>query len=291
MVRPRILSAMASLRDTDIARQRGRATGAPVAAARAIASLLALITAVLLFGLVDLGTLFGLVDQSYVWSVSLETSWGAFFTFVLAGSYAWIAVLPSRSWPAVLLLGIAGITLVLTGALTGHLETLWLAIPLLASAALLARLTSRVAGPVPRVLRLRWLMLVIAVAGLVLWAPYVLHALAESRAVDERPWTDFTWGISHWPVQAALGVTLAFGAFVMAFWAPSRSLFRFVISVSATLIGVAMLAYPDRDGATETSLWAISVALWGTAVALSPQESRLPASERADRSATAGTTP
>jgi len=254
------------------ARQR-RDVDPVVVAARCVASLCALITAVPMFGLVDLGTLFGLVDQSTDWAVSLETSWGAFFTFVLTGSYVWVALVPSRPWPAIVLLCIAGITLMISGAITGHLQMLLVVIPTLGSAGLLVSLTSDSVGPVPRVMRVRWPFLVVAAAGLVLWPPYVLHALTGSRGVDEAPWTDFTWGFSHWPVQAATGMTLALGALVMALWPPSVPLFRFALSISATLIGVAMLAYPDRDGATESSLWAIVIALWGTTVALvSPHE-------------------
>jgi hypothetical protein len=258
---------MASRLSADPARQRGDVNPVGVAA-RCVASLCALVTAVPMFGLVDLGTLFGLVDQSYAWSVSLETSWGAFFTFVLTGSYVWVTFVPSWPWPAIVLLCIAGITLIVSGTIVGHLRLLLVAFPALGSAALLGSLTSDAAGPAPRVLRVRWPSLLIAVAGLVLWPPYVLHAVAESQGVGDRPWTDFTWGFSHWPVQAATGMTLAVGALVMAVWSPSIPLFRFAVSISATLIGVAMLAYPDPDGATEASLWAIAITLWGTAVAL-----------------------
>jgi hypothetical protein len=53
---------------------------------RAVAWCMVAVSAVGLFGIVDLMTLPGWVDQRYVWAVSLEASWGSLLTFVVAGS-------------------------------------------------------------------------------------------------------------------------------------------------------------------------------------------------------------
>jgi hypothetical protein len=66
----------------------------------------------LFYGLIDLSTLFDLADPAYEWAVPLDTSWGSLFTSVLAGAYVWIALMPGRSWPAVVQLGIAGTALI-----------------------------------------------------------------------------------------------------------------------------------------------------------------------------------
>lgn len=48
---------------------------------------------------------------------------------------------------------------------------------------------------------------------------------------------------------------------------------RVAASLSAAYDGAAMLAYPDRAGATEGHLWGVAMVLWGTLVALVPSPS------------------
>ena len=234
-------------------------------AVKPFAWFLAALAAVGLFGLVDLATLVGWVDQSYEWAVPLEVSWGALFTLVIAGSYAWIAFLPARSWPAVVQLGIAG-TALAVGSLAGlDGRPLWVAVPVAGSAVLFAWLTRERAGRFPREWSPDPAYLLLGAAGILIWLPYVLHALAASRAGAAG---DHTWGVEHWPVQGAAGLALAACAVVMAFWLPGRPLLRLTVSLSATLIGAADLAYPDRDGAMDLPLWGVVTVLWGTSIAL-----------------------
>ena len=81
---------------------------------RVVAWLMVAVSAVGLFGIADLMTLPGWVDQRYVWAVSLEASWGSLMTFIVAGSYASIALNPRDPWPGTVLLAVAGMSLVVS---------------------------------------------------------------------------------------------------------------------------------------------------------------------------------
>lgn len=246
------------------------AASGPIASARMqavkpLAWIMAGFASVVYYGLVDLGSIFELSDPAYLWAVPLEASWGVLFTFVIAGSYVWIALMPARSWPAVVQLGIAGAALVVGSVAGLDGRPMAVAVPLIGSAVLFAWLTFEVAGKFPRTWSLNVPYLLLAAAGSMIWLPYALNAFAKSRAGAEG---DTTWGIEHWPVQGATGVALAAGAAAMAFWTPGRPLMRLSVSLSAALIGAADLAYPDRAGAMSSPLWGIAMVIWGTAAAL-----------------------
>jgi hypothetical protein len=68
-------------------------------------------------------------------------------------------------------------------------------------------------------------------------------------------------------VQGATGVALLLAAVALGIWGRLPVLAASV-SVTAWVIGVAALGYPDRIGATEGTRWAFAAALWGVLVAL-----------------------
>lgn len=250
----------------------GKSFSARRRAVKTLAWFMVVLAAVLFFGLIDLGTVFGLSDPAYVWAVPLEASWGVLFTFLIAGSYVWIALVPARSWSAVVQLGIVAAAVAVASAAGLDGRPLWVAVPIAGSAVLFAWLTREAAGAFPHVWSPSLAYLLLAVAGVLIWVPYALHALAASR---EGTLGDETWGIDHWPVQGAAGLALGACAVVMTFWTPGRALLRLTVSLSATLIGAADLAYPDRAGAMDDPLWGISVVMWGVFIAL-PLPSRDP---------------
>lgn len=233
--------------------------------AKALAWFLAFVSAFLFFGIVDLLTLPGWVDPRYEWKVPLEVSWGSLFTFVVAGSYVRIARNPFEPWPAIGLLSITTAALILSSTLGIDARPLPVALVIGATVAVFARLARKSTAPFPRQWRMSWQHLVVAAAGIPLWLFYVLHALAMSR---EGRADDISWGIEHWPVQAAVGMTLALSAVLMAFWVPARSLLGVTTSLSAALIGTAMLAYPDRAGAMDNPMWGVAMVVWATVLAL-----------------------
>ncbi|WP_341358924.1 hypothetical protein V5H98_14335 [Georgenia sp. M64] len=234
--------------------------------ARVVAALFALIAAFILMGLIDLLTLPGWVNQDFEWEVPLEASWGALFTFFLAGAYVWVALYPQAPWPAFVQLAISGLALLVSAVAGTDWRPLALATGVAVSGLLLWRLVGR---PVPAVPGGRpsapWAMLAVAVLGVPLWLPYALTAFSQSRA---GVLGSITQGIEHWPVQGAVGVALMVGSLALAVWDDGRPLLRVAVSLSAVYIGMAELAYPDRAGAMGSLLWGIGVTLWGLLVAL-----------------------
>ena len=233
---------------------------------RVAAAILALAAAVLMMGLIDLGTLVGTSDPRYSWPVSLDVSWGGLFTFLLAGSYTWIAIRPRRALPAVVQLAVTSAALVVGAAAGLGTGPLWIAVPVAASAVAFARVLRQ---PIerPRWRRPSPLHLALAVAALPLWVPYVVSTAAVSASPHEAYITN---GIDHWPVQVAAGVALAVLPFLLAVWPAVRPLIRGCAALTAALIGVAQLAYPEREGSVMSELWAVVVVVWAVLVALVP---------------------
>jgi hypothetical protein len=233
---------------------------------RRLAGLMAAVAAVVLFGIADLMTLPGWVDQRYIWAVSLEASWGSLLTFIVAGSYASIALNPRQPWPGAVLLAVAAAALALGSVFGADARPLPLAAIVVGPAVVLVWLARDHAGPFPRTFKPSWPYLLPALAGLPLWISYAVHAFTMSRLEPNAGHE--TWGIEHWPVQGAAGLVLAASGLILAWWVPGRPLVRVAASLSAAYIGTAMLAYPDRDGAMGGPLWGIAMVLWGTVLAL-----------------------
>lgn len=235
---------------------------ARIATARILAGVLCLVAAVPYFGLIDLVTLIGWVNPQYVWPVPLDVSWGVLFTFFLAGGYGWIAVAPRAAAPGLAALLLGGLALLVGAAAGLDARPTPIGIAVLVSAAILAVLTG-VRRPVTG-WSVSWPHVVLAGIGAVLWIPYISAALEESRRGIGR---EITNGVDHWPVQAAAGLAILLGVALLAFWPPAHRMLSFAASFSGGIIGVATLAYPDRDGATEGMIWAILSVVWALAVA------------------------
>ena len=242
-------------------------------AVRAVAVLFVLIATLALMGLIDLFTLLGWVDQTYVWEVPLEASWGALFTFFVAGAYVWVGLFPHAPWPGLAQLGITGLALLLSAPAGRDWRPSVVALGVAGSAAVLWQLTGR--PPVSFVgrLSLHRAALTIALLGVPLWLPYALTAFRRSRAGELG---SVTQGIEHWPVQGAVAVALVVAALVLALWDDGRPLLRVAVSLSAVYIGMAELAYPDRGGAMGSTLWGVGVTLWGLLIALVALPRRVP---------------
>lgn len=244
----------------DVARPDAR----PVLA-RVVAVVLLLVSTILLMGIIDLFTLPGWVNQEFVWEVPLEASWGALFTFFLGGAYLWVALFPRTPWPALVQLAVGSVALLVGAAAGTDWRPLAVAVGVAASALALWRLTGRPASTPVVTWPVHRGPLAVAVLGLPLWLPYALVAFERSRA---GVLGSVTQGIEHWPVQGAVGVALVLGSLTLAVWPDGRPLLRVAVSLSAVYIGMAELAYPDREGAMQSLTWGIGVTLWGLLVAL-----------------------
>lgn len=235
--------------------------------ARLLASVLALVAAVLFMGLIDLATLPGWVNQEFEWPVPLEVSWGSLFTFFLAGGYVWVAAVPHRPEPGLVQIAIASVALAFSAAAGSDVRPLWVAAGAAVSALVLATMTQRTSEGGASSWSVNGWMLGLAALGMFLWLPYTIEALEASRAGITG---DITNGIEHWPVQGALGAALMLGSLLAGLWDPGRTPLRVACCLSAAFVGMAQLAYPDRAGAMDGDLWGIGVVLWAVLFALVP---------------------
>ncbi|SOC56573.1 hypothetical protein [Ornithinimicrobium cerasi] len=236
-----------------------------VTAARSVAVLLALVALFIMMGLIDLLTLPGWVDQRYEWEVPLEASWGALFTFFLAGGYVWVALFPRAPWPALVQLAISASALLVSAGAGADPRPLVVALGVVGSGLVLWLLLGR--PPAPRLARpaVAWAPMTVALLGFPLWLPYTIEALARSRSGELGT---ITQGIEHWPVQGAVAVAVLLASLTVSLWEGARPLLRVAIAPSAVYIGMAELAHPDRAGAMGSLPWGVGVTLWGLLVAL-----------------------
>lgn len=239
--------------------------GSPHMLARWVAVVLALVAAVVMMGIIDLLTLPGWVNQQYEWEVPLEASWGALFTFFVAGAHLWVALYPESPWPAFQQLGICSVSLLFCAAAGADWRLFPVALGVALSGLVLWWLLGRPPAPAVPSVALRRDLLAIAGVGALLWLPYVWVALERSRA---GALGSITQGVEHWPVQGAVGLALVLAGLALALWEAGRPLLRVAVSLSAVYIGMAELAYPDREGAMGSLAWGTGVTLWGLLVAL-----------------------
>ncbi len=238
--------------------------------ARVLAWVGAVVAAVPLFGLVDLSTMFGLADPAYVWAVPLEVSWGALLTFVVAVSLAWIGTTPQSSWAPFALLAVTVVALVASAFGFADVGPVRLAVGIAVvtgACFLLVRtgLPPRAGHPWSAPL----LQFGVGVAGLALWSAYAVLTAVQAGTVAGLG-ADYTLGIRHWPVQSALGLTMAAGAVLFAGWAPTPRSWRVSAGLTGLAVGAATVAYPDRAGAMPHPAWGIALIVWAAAVAFTP---------------------
>lgn len=227
----------------------------------------AIFWAVGFFGIIDLTMLFG-VNPAFHAVMGLETSWGVLFTFIVGGAFVAIAARPRQPWPALVLLWLVVAALLLASVLAEDAGPLAPAVLLLPMS--LVPLLSRAdrpdragggldpSGPI----------LALALLGAPGWWAYA--AVAVGQSLTPGVVDDTSWGLSHWPIQAALGMLLVVGVLVMAFWPAGRTLIGIACGSSAVVLGISWLLYPDSAGASRSAGLSLAAILWGLAVLLSP---------------------
>ncbi|EMY34615.1 hypothetical protein D477_008588 [Arthrobacter crystallopoietes BAB-32] len=218
------------------------------------------------FGVIDLVMLLG-VNPAFFAVMGLEASWGVLFTFIVSGAFLAIAARPAQPWPAMVQLWLVVAALLLASVAAEDAGPLAAALMLLPMS--LVPLLSRADRPkrANRRLMPSGPLLALALLGAPGWWSYAAVAVEQSLApgvVD-----DTSWGLSHWPIQAALGLLLATSVLVMAFWPPGRTLLGTTTGTSAIVLGLCWLVYPDSAGAVHSPWLAAAAILWGNAVILS----------------------
>ena len=209
---------------------------------------------------------YGAIDLSDTWNPDgdpvLSGGWGLFFGVVLAVPFGVLCAAPRRAAPAVWSLLLACAALAAAAAASAEPQAAplltWLLVGTLSMAASGAvqpwRTLDVSGGPV---------LAVGAVSSP--WLLYAWHMSANNR--QGRFDTDFTMGVDHYCVQAALGLALALMVLLAAIWPRGRRQLATTAAVCALYLGVLALRWQDFPGSL-TTWWAAGAIAWGVGVAL-----------------------
>jgi len=235
-------------------------TDQPRRGGRIAAALLAVFWGYFFFGVNDL--LVFLQGPEFHASFHLETGWGLFFLFLVAAPLVAVAIAPLAVFPAalqqVLLGGVAVAVAALLCVSPGHLV---LAAGLGGTVPLVVRNLGVNGGEVfwrPR----RWAwgpgVLVVAAAGP--WFVYAWEA-AEAARAGRNPGEE-TWGLHHWPIQAALALGVVLMAALVATFPRGWVVPAWCVGVCSVWLGVVSWIYPELDASLGRP-WATAAVAWG----------------------------
>jgi hypothetical protein len=223
--------------------------------ARVVAVGAAVFWGFLFFGLVDLMTPFTL-GAAWADHYLMETGWGLLYLVLVTVPLVVLVVSPGS--PVALLQLVLVAVAVATGAVLARSpEHLLPAVGLLVNAGALAALSPpRGLGPLGPP---RFLVALAAVAVL----PAAAYAWDMARAT-ENP--EETWGLDHYPAQAAFAVAVVLVALLAAYvvrgpgrarWLPALT-----SGLSAVWMGVLSMVWPQRLGSWGTG-WGLAAIAWG----------------------------
>ncbi len=227
---------------------------------RALALSLAVFWGYFFYGLYDL--LVFLQGPDFHQDFHLETGWGLFFLFMVAAPLVAFAVAPSRATPAAAQqLLVAAVAIAVGAALSASPIHLLAVIGLVGTSLLLVLTTHgpRAALTPPR--RWHWGLGIFAVVAAGPWFAYALAAAEMARA-GIHP--SETWGLDHWPVQAALATAIVLVAALAATRPTGWFIAACCAGVCSSWFGVVSWIYPDLDAGLGRTYGAAAAA-WGIA--------------------------
>jgi hypothetical protein len=210
----------------------------------------------------------GVIDLSVSWSAAwnpvLSGGWGLFFSVLVAAPFLVVAVRPGAAAPAVWTILVAAGSLLVAAVLSlepqivGLLVWLLLGVAAVAFAPVVERWHPMTPSP-----RLRGVTLaVVAVTG----APWLAYAWTMAgRNRENRPETDFSSGIDHYSVQAALGLALFALAVLAACWTRGTRQIGTYVCVCSLYFGALSWGWPGYPGSVGRG-WAVACLVWGAAL-------------------------
>ncbi|MGH3478619.1 MAG: hypothetical protein ACRDQD_17500 [Nocardioidaceae bacterium] len=229
---------------------------------RAVAGVLAVLWGYLFFGITDL--LVFLQGPEFVADTMLETGWGLLFVFLVAVPLAVVAVTPTIPVTALQQIHLVAAALAAAGVVSLAPAQWVVAAALIGSAQWLAALTGSPTMWLRRPGRWSWLPGAVVLAGVVPGLGYML-ASASSARNGEHPIT--TWGLDHWPVQAALPLAVLACAALAATYPPGWPVPAWCAAVSAGWFGVLAWTHPEVVASVDRP-WAVAAVGWGVGFVL-----------------------
>jgi hypothetical protein len=209
------------------------------------------------WGAIDLS-----VSWSSEWNPVLSGGWGLFFTVLISVPFLVVAVRPGAAAPAVWTLIVASGCLLVGAIISLEPQIVGLIVWLLVGigAVALPTVVERWYPWTPNI-RVSALIL-ISVTG-VPWLAYAWVMAGRNR--EHRPDTDFSSGVDHYSVQAALALALFALAVLAACWPRGQRQVGAYVAVCSLYFGVLSLGWPGYPGSVGR-VWAIASVVWGVVV-------------------------
>jgi hypothetical protein len=193
---------------------------------------------------------------------------GLLYTFLVAAPFVALAIRPGLTMPLIQVAA-AGVAVAVTAVVSGSFGQLVPAGLLLLNAAFAADLGR---GYVRR--RQGWRLqgfdpfVAVVVAPLVVAGVVYAVDMVIGYYAGRPPTDDDTWGLDHWPMQAALALTLVFVALGVAAGVRNRwsgtATSALCVAVTAVWFGVICMVYPDH-AASVGATWGAAVVAWAAA--------------------------
>jgi hypothetical protein len=227
---------------------------------RVAAGLFGLFWGFFFYGLIDL-LAFAQGEQFHA-ALLLSTGWGLVFLFLVAGPLFALGVRASSVSPSALAqVALVAAAVGAAAALSSSAEHLLVSAGLIATVAVLAVLARDRPWDVMRTWR--WsavpgALLILAVA------PCCAYAWTSARTTGGAQLTDDTWGLDHWPVQAALPLALLLICALAAGHPSGWRLPLWSAGTAAAWFAVACWLEPNLV-ASVSRPWAAITLLWSAA--------------------------
>jgi hypothetical protein len=244
---------------------------APQLHARVLAGALAIFWGFLFYGLIDL--LAFAQGPDFHASLVLSTGWGLLFLVLAAGPLVSVAVRPGTRATAAGQVAVAALAVGVAAALSGSPRHLLVAGALLATAAVLAAVRPPTSAPARATRRTPWAPGLLVVLAAV---PACAYAWTAARTTGSGTLTDDTWGLDHWPVQAAFPLAVLGVAALAAARPAGWQLPTWTVAISAAWFGVVCWLEPDLVGSPGRG-WATVVLTWSIAFVLAQRQPNRPA--------------
>jgi hypothetical protein len=230
--------------------------------ARVLAGPLAVFWGFAFYGLIDL--LAFAQGPAFHPALMLSTGWGLLFLVLVAAPLAAAALRARYLSTAIGPVAVVGVAVAVAAGLSGSPRHLLVAGGLLGSAAVLAALRPAAPSTARAPRRTSWAagLLVVLAAG-----PACAYAWSAARTTGTGTLTDDTWGLDHWPVQAAYPLAVL-GVAALAAARPAGSrLPTWTAGVAAAWFGTVCWLEPDLVG-SPGRMWATLVLIWAVAFVL-----------------------
>jgi hypothetical protein len=226
---------------------------------RIAAGLFGLFWGFFFFGLIDL---LAFLDEAFNAVLLFETGWGLVFLFLVAAPIVALAVRASAvSASALAEVTSVAAAVIAAAALSSSPGHLYVAAGLLATVAVLAVLARD--RPWSVVSTWRWSALPGTLVILAI-APGCAYAWTSARTTGGAQVTDDTWGLDHWPVQAALPLALLLISALAAGHPSGWRLPTWSASTAAAWFAVVCWSEPHLV-ASVSRPWAAITLLWSAA--------------------------